>query len=138
MGASVGRKGKIVAEINVVPLVDIVLVLLIIFMVTASFVSSGMMKFQLPKAAKAGDELPTTINVVLDKDGNTFVNGAKIEGAPEGVVAIVQRLAANKTDVTAAIAADKRVSHGQVIALIDAIKTAGVENFAFSIEKTAR
>src|SRR4030081_2608530 len=67
-----------ITGINVTPLVDIVLVLLIIFMVTASFIVRETMEVDLPRAANAGETVQGLITVVMDKEGRIFLDGAQV------------------------------------------------------------
>jgi biopolymer transport protein ExbD len=64
-----------IASINIVPFVDIVLVLLIIFMLTSTAIVRSALKVELPKAASGGDEVAATLNLVYTKDGKLLLNG---------------------------------------------------------------
>ena len=67
--------GRMITEINVTPLVDIVLVMLIIFMVTTSYIVTPAIKVDLPKAATGSDQAKTTLGLTITKDGSLFLNG---------------------------------------------------------------
>src|SRR4051812_24356389 len=67
-----------IVGINVTPLVDITLVLLIIFMVTASFIVRETVEVDLPKAANAGETVQGLVNIVMDKDSQLFFDGAAV------------------------------------------------------------
>jgi biopolymer transport protein ExbD len=119
-----------IVGINVTPLVDIMLVLLIIFMVASSYIVNPAIEVDLPQAASAGEALDTTLSLVLKADGALFLNG---EAASRDVVAAQCKAASGRDPQTQAIiAADAGASHGQVVRLIDLVKLNGVRKFAIS------
>ena len=126
---------EMIAGINVTPLVDITLVLLIVFMVTATYIVKETIEVELPRAASGGETVGTTLTLVLDKDGKLFLDGAPIT-ADEARVAVRAAVAQDK-DAKAIIGADRSVSHGQVVEVIDLVKTEGLTKFAIHIEKDA-
>jgi biopolymer transport protein ExbD len=122
----------IITAINITPLVDVVLVLLIIFMVTATFIVTPSIKVDLPKAA-TGDSTPSSnLSLVLDKDGKLYLNGQP--ATEDEVKAFIQKEMGEKKQVQAIISADTSVAHGSVIHLIDLVKTEGVTKFAINVE----
>lgn len=123
-----------ISDINVVPLVDIILVVLIIFMVTAPMIMKPSINVNLPKAASGDKTAPGGLSITLSTDGRILLNGA--ESSLEAVRAAAVAELAKNADVQAVISADKDVPHGQVVAMIDLVKTVGVKKFAISIEKT--
>jgi biopolymer transport protein ExbD len=122
-----------IADINVVPLVDIILVVLIIFMVTAPMFIKPTINVNLPKAASGDQTAPSKLNIALTADGRINLNGAFVD---EGTIRqkAMDEVAKN-TEVQAIISADKDVPHGKVIGLLDIVKMAGVKKFAISIDK---
>lgn len=135
MGAKLGgHDDEPIAEINVVPLVDIILVVLIIFMVTAPMIMKPNIEVQLPKAASGTDSKPSLLSVTVQKEGRILVNGK--ETPVEQVQSQVEDLLVSEPDLQAIIAADQDVPHGKVIEVIDKIKLAGVVKFAISVEKS--
>jgi biopolymer transport protein ExbD len=127
--------GRMITDINVTPLVDITLVLLIIFMVTTSYIVNPSIKVDLPKAASGSDQVRTTLALTLTKEGQLYLNG---ELSTEGQVAkqIAAELPKNP-DLQAIIAADKVVPHGAVVHIIDFVKRAGVRKFAINVDHGA-
>jgi biopolymer transport protein ExbD len=125
-----------ITGINVTPLVDIMLVLLIIFMVTASYIVNKSINIQLPKAA-TGEAIPETKNLafVLDKDAQLFLDGRPItfEELPSKV-AEAKAAAGDTATVQALIAADTATPHGVVVKLIDLVRKSGITDFAINIE----
>ena len=122
----------IVASINIVPFVDIVLVLLIIFMLTSSTIARASISVDLPTAASADTVVNSTLNVVLRADGEIFLNGKSADVKTLGK--FVARAAWKDKDLQAVISADKSIDYGQVIKLIDIVKQNGVKSFALNIE----
>lgn len=122
-----------IADINVVPLVDIILVVLIIFMVTAPMIMKPSINVNLPKAASGEQTVPTQLTITLSADGKTLLNNQEADDAAISAKA-AQELAKNP-EVQAIISADKDVPHGRVVGVIDLIKSAGVKKFAISIDK---
>jgi len=123
---------QMISGINVTPLVDITLVLLIIFMVTATFISSGAIKIDLPKAASGSDAAKSTLALTLDKDGVLYLNGEKSDDA--AVTKFIGQALPATPDLQAIIAADKVVAHGNVVHVIDLVKRAGVRRFAINVD----
>ena len=122
-----------IADINVVPLVDIILVVLIIFMVTAPMFMKPTINVNLPKAASGDKTAPSKLNLALTADGRINMNGAFVDDA--AVSAKAKEESEKNPDVQAIISADKDVPHGKVVSLLDIVKTAGVKKFAISIDK---
>ena len=133
-GASFGGDDDngMIVNINVTPLVDITLVLLIIFMVTASYIVSPAIKVDLPKAASGSDQTKTTLAVTIAKDGAVYLNGER--SSDQKIVDYIHGELPKNPDLQAIIAADKVVSHGDVIHVIDLVKRSGVHRFALNVD----
>lgn len=127
--ASAGlRRGGIIQGINVTPLVDIVLVLLIIFIVTAKIVVTPAVPLDLPKASQSR-ELQTILSVVVPVDGALMVDGAPLA---DGALLEVARTALRRDpELRAVIQADRSVKHGRVIEVLDGLRAAGLTRVAF-------
>src|SRR5512138_887902 len=126
--------GRMITDINVTPLVDITLVLLIIFMVTTTYIVNPSIKVDLPKAASGSDQTRTTLALTLTKDGQLYLNGDRSDEA-----AVAKQIAADlpkNPDLQAIIAADKVVPHGSVVHIIDFVKRAGVRKFAINVDSS--
>ncbi len=124
---------EIISGINVTPLVDITLVLLIIFMVTATYIVRESIEVELPRAAHGGESVGIMLNVVLTRDAHIFVDGVETDEA--GLKKRVTEALGKDKEARAIISADKASFHGQVIHLIDVIKGEGIAKFAINIEK---
>lgn len=131
--SSGGEEDGMVSGINVTPLVDICLVLLIIMMVTARIIANLSVPLDLPKAAKGVDQ-SVFFAIDLTKDGKVFVDNEPLDSAadvfPRALVAHE-----DNPEVRATIRADSSVSHGQVMEVIDYLKQAGITKVAFGVSK---
>ena len=123
----------ILASINVIPFVDIVLVLLVIFMLTSAAIMRAQIKVNLPRSASAGAAVETTINLLYHKNGDLELNG-KRSSFPEAARFISQQSRINPK-VQAVISADAGVDYGRVISLIDMVRLNGVNAFALDVER---
>ncbi len=121
----------IISAINITPMVDIVLVLLIIFMVTARIIVSQGMPMDLPKAA-SGKEIQTVFSVELTADGRTVVDSETVKN-DEAVSGLAKVAKAKTPDLRAVIRADRKVEHGRVIHVLDLLNRSGVDKIAFAI-----
>lgn len=132
-GFSSNKPDAPITGINVTPLVDITLVLLIIFMVTANFIVRETVEVDLPRAANGGETVQGLVNVVLDKQGKLFFDGAEVS-EDELRRKVTESLAKDK-ETRAIISADQSLPYGRVMRLIDVVKGEGIAKFALNIEK---
>jgi len=131
MAAQAANDDDMITGINVTPLVDITLVLLVILMVTASYVASRAIPVELPKSA-TGEGTPTTLTISIDKDGNTFLDAEAISDA-----ALQEKIKAvhdADPETRAIIAADGRTIHSNVIHVIDLLRREDVTKFAINVD----
>jgi biopolymer transport protein ExbD len=122
-----------ISGINVTPLVDIMLVLLIIFMVASNYIVKEAIEVNLPKAA-TGEEVNNdnkSIALIIKEDGRLFLNG---ELTTEEKIAEASKALSREPNAQALIAADRGTSHGAVIKLIDLIRANGLTSFAINID----
>ena len=134
MGAMIGGDDdEPIAAINVVPLVDIILVVLIIFMVTAPLVLKPTIDINLPKASSGDESPPTPLNIAVRSDGTITLNGQAT--TLQDVTAFAAKMVAEKPETAAILQADKSVTLEKLTEIIDVVKSAGVKKVAFSIEK---
>ena len=130
-GGAMRRRGMI-TEINVTPLVDIMLVLLIIFMLTAHLIARQAIEIELPRASQSTSLPPTTLAIALKAGGEMFLNDKPV--TPEALRAAIQDAVARDPKTQAIIAGDKRVSHGRVVWVLDTVKSLGITQFAIQID----
>lgn len=129
------RKRGIIADINVTPLVDIMLVLLIIFMLTANLIAKQAIEVELPRASQSTALPATTLAVTLTREGALYLNGKAT--TPAVLRAEVAAAVARDPRTQAVISGDKSVSHGRVVWVLDTVKALGVSSFAIQIDPTA-
>ena len=121
-------------EINVTPLVDVMLVLLVIFLVASIYIVKDAIEVDLPKAASAGETLDTTLAIVIDREGRLYLNGRP---TPDELIAQACKQASEKDgNAQAIIAADQNVKHGDVVRVIDLVRSNGLTRFAINVKQT--
>jgi biopolymer transport protein ExbD len=130
--SSATRKRGIIADINVTPLVDIMLVLLIIFMLTANLIAKQAIEVELPRATQSTALPPPTLAVTLTRGGALYLNGKP--ATPAELRDAVRAAVAKDPKTQAIIAGDKSVSHGRVVWVLDVVKSLGVASFAIQID----
>jgi biopolymer transport protein TolR len=125
------KRRKPMAEINVVPYIDVTLVLLIIFMITTPMLQTGV-QVDLPQANSAPvEQKDDSIVVSIKKDGEYYIKVGSEEDEriqPEEINARVVAVLSNKSATTVSINADNRVAYGTVVTVMAALKNAGVPN----------
>jgi biopolymer transport protein ExbD len=133
MASKIGSDDEPISEINVVPLVDIILVVLIIFMVTAPMIMKPNINVNLPKAASGDNSTPSKLSLAITADGKVMLNGNQVDD--EKIKSTAAEEFAKNPEVQAIIAADKDVPHGKVVSVLDLVKGVGIKKFAISIDK---
>jgi biopolymer transport protein ExbD len=131
MSGTTRRRGPIV-DINVTPFVDIILVLLIIFMLTAHIIARQAIDIALPKASQGVAPTGPTLAVTLTRDGRMYLDGHGID--PDGFRAAVRAAVARDARTQVLVAGDKDVAHGRVVWVLDVVKSVGVTSFAIQID----
>src|SRR6185295_15392543 len=122
----------LIAGINVTPLVDVVLVLLIIFMITAPVLYQSAIKVQLPKARTGEETQKSPLSFTVTKTGSVAWGKETLDWKTlnERLTALGDRAAQE----TAIISADEATPHGAVIKLMDSLRQAGLTRFALNVE----
>lgn len=131
------RDDEEITGINVTPLVDVMLVLLIIFMVTSTYIVQQSIQVQLPKA-DTGENTAKTKNLafVMDKEGHLFMDGKAITIAElPGLVQSIKS-ASPESQLQAMVSADKETRHGFVVELIDTVRKQGIVDLAINVESS--
>jgi biopolymer transport protein ExbD len=134
--------GGIFADINITPLTDIFLVLLIIFMVTTTAIAeqggqSGGLKVNLPRAGKSSpaNEMHDLAIAVLE-DGRTVIGGKVVD--EEVLAQIMDKTSAENADTLVLVQADQGVAHGKVVAVMDLARRHGLSRLAIATREEAR
>lgn len=122
-----------ITDINVTPFVDIVLVLLITFMVTAKLIVARGIEIDKPKASSGGD-VQSTLRVSIDSKGALFVNGDRFD-ADEAAIARIREVAKTTDKPKAIIAGDRNGAYGGVMRAIDLVQQAGITAIALENER---
>jgi biopolymer transport protein ExbD len=125
-----------ITGINVTPLVDVTLVLLIIFMVTTKIVMNSSVPLDLPKAATGTSDVQVVFSIVMAADGRALVDGKPIPN-DDAILPLARDAAVQHPDLRAVIKADAAVTHGRVIHVLDLLKQAHVNKIAFGVTPVA-
>ncbi|MCM2357575.1 MAG: protein TolR [Geobacteraceae bacterium] len=132
IGSRNGNDRQAMSQINVTPFVDVMLVLLIIFMVTAPMMQQGV-QVNLPKAdTKALTPQETTVVVSIDRSGRLFINSSEIPGGE--LRSRLSGMFATRSKKEVFLKADKDVPYGEVIKVMAEIKGAGIERLGMVTE----
>jgi biopolymer transport protein ExbD len=123
----------LISDINITPFVDVVLVLLVIFIVTAPALVKDTLGIKLPKAASADGSSMETLGVAVTRQGQILLNGTI--ATEEAITAAVKAALAKNPEAQAIIAADGEARHADVVRAIDLVKGAGMNRFALQIER---
>jgi biopolymer transport protein ExbD len=124
---------SIISSINVTPFVDVVLVLLVIFMITAPMLVKDILEIKLPKTESGDGQVAQTLGIAINREGNILLQGQLIDD--EALKQAVKQALAQSPDAQAIIAADVEVPYGRVVRVIDLLKTSGLNRFAVQIER---
>ena len=136
MSAQAQQEEDAITGINVTPLVDIMLVLLIVFMIAARLEAPESVGVELPRGATAEETPPATLSIVVLADGMF-----RLDGHPatiEQIEAATLRESERSKDAQAVVSADKTVPYEKVIAVVDAIRRGGIVKLALAIESVER
>ncbi|HEY2728568.1 MAG TPA: biopolymer transporter ExbD [Polyangia bacterium] len=132
--SSSGGRARTIAAINVTPLVDVVLVLLVILMVASTYIVAQTLKVQLPRAKSTDGTADKPTKVEILKDGKLRWNEVPVQESelPAKLKAAVDA----DPEVSLVVSADKEVQHGNVVHILDLAKLAGVVKFAINVQQT--
>jgi biopolymer transport protein TolR len=129
-----GRGRRTINEINMVPFIDVMLVLLIIFMVTAPLITPSMI--DLPSIGKAAKQPDQVIQIVIDKN-EALVLKVKDKSSPlslQSVVAAVKQAQSGSSNSAVVISADRNIKYESVVKLMDTLQRAGVARVGLSVQ----
>ena len=134
MAQKTGRSDyNAISDINVTPFVDVVLVLLVIFMVTAPAILKDSLGIQLPKSGTADSPKNRTFGLAITRQGQFILNGEIVD---ESVLSTkVKEALKEDAGVQALISADQDSRHAELVRAIDVLKSSGLEKFALEVRK---
>lgn len=133
LSAGKGRRGGMIVGINVTPMVDVVLVLLVIMMVSAVYIVSQSLKVELPKTATSDSAANTPLSVTVMREGSYRYNGKPIE--ERGLRAEFKKAKAENAEASLVLTADREAFHGDVVHVIDLAKVEGITKFAITVDR---
>jgi biopolymer transport protein ExbD len=122
-----------ISDINVTPFVDVVLVLLVIFMVTAPTIMKDTLGIHLPKSSTGDGKKPVTFGVAVTRQGQILLNGEIV--SDDILKSKVADEIEKSPDLQALVSADTDTRHGDVVHAIDLLKQSGLKKFALEIKK---
>ncbi len=128
-----GNRGPIVG-INVTPMVDVVLVLLVIMMVSATYIVQQSLKVELPKTATSDEAASSPAAVTITREGAFLFDGVAVDEA--SLVGRLRSASHANADVSLVITADERALHGTVVHVIDLAKVEGITKFAINVDRS--
>jgi biopolymer transport protein TolR len=134
-----GSRRRTINEINMVPFIDVMLVLLIIFMVSAPLITTGLV--DLPSVGKAKTQPKMVLNVIVDKDGGLQLRRDQEEAQPlrlERLVAEVKSAQGGDATVPVVISADRQVKYESVVQVMDKLQSAGIQRVGLAVRQQAR
>jgi biopolymer transport protein TolR len=132
-----GRGRRTINEINMVPFIDVMLVLLIIFMVTAPLIAPSVVN--LPSVGKAAKTPDALIQIIIQKDGSLEIKSGKsqektAQAAINNIAKQVQTLQAGNANTPVIISADKTVAYETVVQVMDKLQRAGIARVGLSVQ----
>jgi biopolymer transport protein ExbD len=134
MGMSAGSGGSDeIDAINITPMVDVILVLLVIFMVTANFLKKESININLPKVQAADPNVSKSVQVALTRDGKILMEGSPV--TEEKLVATLERDLKLRPNMRLTLSADEKLSYGTIMKIMGIIRKAGVTRVALSVKK---
>jgi biopolymer transport protein ExbD len=132
IGSSKNDDG-IISDINITPMVDVILVLLVIFMVTANFLKKESININLPKVASADPNIKESTQVALTRDGRFFLEGKTVTEAE--LVQTITQQSKLRPNMRITLSADEQLSYGSVSKIMGLLRNCGVTKIALSVKR---
>lgn len=133
MGFNTGNDNEEISNINITPMVDVILVLLVIFMVTANFLKKESVNINLPKVAAADPNVRQSIQIALTRDGMLLMEGVQV--SEEDMMNSLTDEVRLRPNMRVTISADERLEYSKIARLMGLVKKAGVTKLALSVKK---
>ncbi|MCZ8155441.1 MAG: biopolymer transporter ExbD [Leptospira sp.] len=122
-----------IGSINITPMVDVILVLLVIFMVTANFLKKESININLPKVQAADPNVAESVQVAMTKTGGILLEGKDIQ--IPALIKNLERESKIKPNMRLTLSADETLPYGKITELMGIIRKAGVTRIALSVKK---
>jgi len=123
----------IISDINITPMVDVILVLLVIFMVTANFLKKESININLPKVAASDPNIKESKQIALTRDGRFFLEGKLV--TQDVLVDEISRETKYRPNMRVTLSADENISYGSVSTLMGILRKCGVTKIALSVKR---
>ncbi|GBF43857.1 biopolymer transporter ExbD [Leptospira levettii] len=133
MAGASGPQDEEIGSINITPMVDVILVLLVIFMVTANFLKKESLNINLPKVQAADPNVAESVQVAITKTGAILLEGKDTDIT--GLVRNLEREAKIRPNMRLTLSADESLPYGKITELMGIIRKAGVTKIALSVKK---
>ncbi|PJZ47288.1 MULTISPECIES: ExbD/TolR family protein [Leptospira] len=133
MAGASGSQDEEIGSINITPMVDVILVLLVIFMVTANFLKKESLNINLPKVQAADPNVAESVQVAITKTGALLLEGKDTDVS--GLVRNLEREAKIRPNMRLTLSADESLPYGKITELMGIIRKAGVTKIALSVKK---
>lgn len=133
MAIQSGDDGGEISNINITPMVDIILVLLVIFMVTANFLKKESININLPKVGASDPNVAQSIQIALTKDGTLLMEGSEV--SQERLVEGLSRDVKYRPNMRVTLSADERLPYGKIAGVMGLIRKSGVSRIALSVKR---
>jgi biopolymer transport protein ExbD len=129
------RGGGMIVGINITPMVDVVLVLLVIMMVSATYVVAQSLKVDLPTSEQSDGSEPSTAIVSIRENGGLVFNDEDV--TEDALVARLRQAAAGSRELTLVVSADRKAEHGAVVHVMDLARRERITRFAVQVARSA-
>lgn len=131
--AAGSNEDEVIDGINITPMVDVILVLLVIFMVTANFLKKESININLPKVQAADPNVSQSVQVALTRDGKILLEGQTI--TEEKLISTLERDIKFRPNMRLTLSADEKLAYGTIMKLMGVIRKSGVSRVALSVKK---
>jgi biopolymer transport protein ExbD len=133
MASQLGTEDDEIGYINITPMVDVLLVLLVIFMVTANFLKKESVNINLPKISASDPNVAQSVQVAMTKDGKLLMEGMDI--SEESLVARLSRESKYRPNMRVTLSADERLAYGSIARIMGFIRKSGITRIALSVKR---
>src|SRR3990172_9555151 len=133
MASQLGTEDDEIGYINITPMVDVLLVLLVIFMVTANFLKKESVNINLPKVNASDPNVAQSIQIAMTKNGKLLMEG--MDTSEENMVAKLSRESKYRPNMRVTLSADERLPYGSIARVMGLIRYSGVTRIALSVKR---